>query len=115
MRVMRGAALAVVMAVAAGAVAGCAIERAQVAHDAQSKMIGLSKEQVLSCMGVPAARAAEGATEVWSYNSGNDHTTIAGFGQSVTNASAAGGRGFASGPPLLPVVASAYRAGGTAP
>ena len=47
--------------------------------------------------GPPAAKAAEGATEVWSYNSGNDHTTIAGFGQSVTNASATGGRGYASG------------------
>ena len=28
-------------------------------------MVGLSKEQVLSCMGAPASKAAEGATEVW--------------------------------------------------
>ncbi len=54
-------------------IAGCsaARERAIVAQDAQTKMVGLSKEQVLSCMGVPAAKAAEGQTEVWTYNSGN--------------------------------------------
>ena len=32
-------------------VAGCAVQRAQVAQDAQGKMIGLTKEQVLACMG----------------------------------------------------------------
>jgi hypothetical protein len=37
---------------------------------------GLSKEQVLGCIGPPARKAAEGQTEVWSYNSG-DGTTIA--------------------------------------
>jgi hypothetical protein len=82
---------------AAVSIAGCAIARAQVAQDAQSRMVGLTNEQVLACMGVPAAKAAEGSTEVWSYNSGNDHTQTAVFGQSTTNASAAGGRGFASG------------------
>jgi len=39
-------------------------------------MVGLSKEQLLVCMGLPASKAAEGQTEVWSYNSG-DGTTIA--------------------------------------
>lgn len=34
-------------------------------------MVGLSKEQVLACMGPPMNKAAEGATEVWSYESGN--------------------------------------------
>lgn len=80
------------LAVAAGGLTGCAIERAQLAHDAQSRMVGLTKEQVLSCMGVPAAKAAEGATEVRSYNSGNDHTQTATFGQSTTNASLYGNR-----------------------
>ena len=94
---MRKVTVSLVLAIAAAGLAGCAIERAQVAHDAQSRMVGLTKEQLLACMGPPAAKAAEGATEVWSYNSGNDHTTIAGFGQSVTNASATGGRGYASG------------------
>ena len=85
------------LAVAAGGLTGCAIERAQLAHDAQSRMVGLTKEQVLSCMGVPAAKAAEGATEVRSYNSGNDHTQTATFGQSTTNASLYGNRQFATG------------------
>jgi outer membrane protein assembly factor BamE (lipoprotein component of BamABCDE complex) len=55
----------------------CAIQRAQIANDAQSKMIGLTKEQVLACMGPPTSRATEGATEVWSYPSGNNHTAVA--------------------------------------
>ena len=54
--------------------AGCAIQRAQTAQDARIQMVGLSKEQVLTCMGVPASKAAEGATEVWGYNSGNGMT-----------------------------------------
>jgi hypothetical protein len=60
-------------------------------------MVGLTKEQVLTCMGPPATKAAEGATEVWSYNSGNDHTQVATFGQSTTTASLYGNRNFAAG------------------
>jgi outer membrane protein assembly factor BamE (lipoprotein component of BamABCDE complex) len=52
-------------------VAGCAAEREQIANYAQNKMVGLTKEQVLACMGTPASKATEGATEVWSYPSGN--------------------------------------------
>ena len=37
-------------------------------------MIGMPKERVLACMGAPANKAAEGATEVWGYNSGNGMT-----------------------------------------
>jgi hypothetical protein len=29
-------------------------QRAEIAHEAQDKMIGLPKEQVLACMGIPA-------------------------------------------------------------
>jgi hypothetical protein len=47
--------------------AGCAIQRAVVAQQAQGDMVGLSKEQVLACMGPPMNKAAEGATEAWSY------------------------------------------------
>jgi hypothetical protein len=61
----------VVLCVALG---GCAIQRAQVAQDARAQMVGLSKEQVLTCMGPPANKAAEGTTEVWSYASGNGMT-----------------------------------------
>ena len=74
-------------------VASCAVMRAKEANDAQVTMVGLSKEQILACMGVPAAKAVEGATEVWSYNSGNGQTV--GFGSS--SASVSGGRGYASG------------------
>jgi outer membrane protein assembly factor BamE (lipoprotein component of BamABCDE complex) len=56
---------------------GCAFERAKVAADAQYQMVGLSKEQVLACMGPPATKAAEGTTEVWSYPSGNGETDTA--------------------------------------
>lgn len=34
-------------------------------------MVGMTKENVLTCMGPPGSKAAEGATEVWSYESGN--------------------------------------------
>jgi hypothetical protein len=58
---------------------GCAIQRAQTAQDARVQMVGMSKEQVLTCMGAPVSRAAEGQTEVWAYDSGN--------GMTVTDAS----------------------------
>ena len=47
----------------------------------------MSKEQVLICMGPPASKAAEGQTEVWSYNSGNGMTVASG---SVSNGSFSG-------------------------
>ena len=58
----------------------CAIQRAQVANEAQDRMVGMTKEQILSCMGPPMAKAAEGATEVWSYTSGNNRTDVSTFG-----------------------------------
>jgi glucose/arabinose dehydrogenase len=61
-------------ALLAAGVGACAFQRAQMANDAQGKMIGLTKEQVLACMGPPINKAAEGATEVWSYGSGNNQT-----------------------------------------
>ena len=57
-------------------VADCAADRAQIANYAQNKMVGLTKEQVLACMGSPASKATEGATEVWSYPSGNCTTNV---------------------------------------
>jgi hypothetical protein len=63
--------------VAIGAtLAGCAIQRAQIAQDARAQMVGLSKEQVLACMGAPANKATEGTTEVWGFNSGNGMTVV---------------------------------------
>jgi hypothetical protein len=63
------------MVVVVPLVGGCAIQRAVVANQAQDKMIGLSKEEVLACMGPPANKMAEAATEVWSYGSGDGRTT----------------------------------------
>jgi hypothetical protein len=51
-------------------IAGCAIQRAQTAQDAQLQMIGMPSEEVLACMGPPENRDAEGGTEVWRYSSG---------------------------------------------
>jgi hypothetical protein len=61
MRSMKVAALCLVLS-------GCAIERSIVAQQAQGDMVGMSKEQILECMGPPMNKAAEGATEAWSYS-----------------------------------------------
>ena len=58
-------------------------------------MVGMPKEQVLACMGPPAGKQAEGSTEVWSYNTGNDETQVSTF--STANASVSGTRNFATG------------------
>ena len=81
-------------------VSGCAAQRAAVAQDAQSKMVGMTKEQVLSCMGAPANKASEGQTEVWTYKSGNGATTVSSFSTANAmvsgTANAATGSGFGS-------------------
>ncbi|TSD88910.1 hypothetical protein FFK22_009305 [Mycobacterium sp. KBS0706] len=68
-------------------VASCSIQRAETASTAQKQMVGMSRERVLACMGVPAARLAEGSTEVWTYGSGGRTDTFA-AGTSTTTASA---------------------------
>ena len=78
-------------------VAACSIQRAQVAGEARTKMVGMTKEQVLACMGPPANKASEGNTEVWAYNSGNGRTQVATFGQGLTHASAYGTPNYVSG------------------
>jgi len=66
--------LTLVLFAAAASLAGCAFQRAQIAQDARTTMIGITKEQTLACMGPPQNKATEGATEVWSYQSGNGLT-----------------------------------------
>jgi hypothetical protein len=39
-------------------------------------MVGMSKEQVLAGKGAPPQRASAGQTEVWSYPSGGDMSTV---------------------------------------
>lgn len=68
--------------------AGCSIQRAAVANQAQENMVGFTKEQVLGCMGPPAARAVEGATEVWSYGSSDGRTTTVASGVAQADATA---------------------------
>lgn len=48
---------------------GCVFQRAQTAADAKKQMVGMTKEQVLACMGSPRQKAQADATEVWSYHS----------------------------------------------
>ncbi len=50
---------------------GCmgSLSRDDTAAKAKIQMVGLSKEDVLACMGIPKKKAAEGTTEVWSYPS----------------------------------------------
>ncbi|MFX1767714.1 MULTISPECIES: hypothetical protein [Paraburkholderia] len=69
---------------------GCVFERAQTAEAAKSQMIGLSKGDVLACMGVPQAKVAEGNVEVWSYRSGNGRTDTFNNAYSNTMGSAVG-------------------------
>jgi hypothetical protein len=38
---------------------------------AQQRMIGLSRQHVRACMGAPDHRARIGATDIWTYRSGN--------------------------------------------
>ena len=53
--------------------AGCALQRSQVAQEARASMVGMTKEQVFTCMGPAPTKASEGATEIWSYPSGNGY------------------------------------------
>ena len=44
--------------------AACEVQRTRLATDAQTLMVGRTKEQVLACMGPPAGKATEGAAEM---------------------------------------------------
>jgi hypothetical protein len=52
---------------------GCAYQRAEEAQEAKGKLVGMNKEQVFTCMGIPKKKAKEGETEIWSYKSGNGY------------------------------------------
>lgn len=67
-------ALPTIAAVSILTLTACSIQRAQEASEAQASMVGMPKEQVLQCMGSPANSTIAGATEVWTYNSGNGWT-----------------------------------------
>lgn len=74
-------AITIIGALVAGS---CTIQRSQTAATAKKSMIGLSKEQVLACMGSPARTTVVGSTEVWRYGSGGSHSTGFGTGSSYS-------------------------------
>ena len=64
------------LSIACSALAACAFQRMQTAEVAQSRLVGMSKERILSCMGPPLHKAVEGQSEVWSYVSEIDRTRV---------------------------------------
>jgi hypothetical protein len=86
-----------IFALALWVLSGCSLQRASEAQHAQSQMVGMTKEQVLQCMGPPAQQSAEGQTEVWSYASGNGRTDVRAFGNSTTSGSVIATGNYASG------------------
>jgi hypothetical protein len=67
---------ALALGCAAILLAGCAVtKRVEDAENAQPKMVGLSEERLVACMGTPANKAVEGNREVWSYHSENGYVT----------------------------------------
>jgi len=66
------------------AISSCAGQRANIASQAKTLLIGKTKEQVLACMGAPPQRANAGETEVWSYPSGGDTITLGLVGSSYS-------------------------------
>ena len=48
----------------------CAVNRAMDASQAKTDLIGMSKDQILSCMGAPVREKGTESVEVWSYDSG---------------------------------------------
>ncbi len=70
----QGLCVYVFLLLGAFSLAGCAMQRAQDAGDAQRAMAGMTKEQVFACMGLPKRKGTEGSTEIWSYKSGNSRT-----------------------------------------
>ncbi|MFA5040872.1 MAG: hypothetical protein WC464_04480 [Bdellovibrionales bacterium] len=63
---------------AAALLTGCVggtFHRDDIAAKAKTRMIGMAKEDVLTCMGIPKKKMAEGATEVWSYHSTDGYST----------------------------------------
>jgi outer membrane protein assembly factor BamE (lipoprotein component of BamABCDE complex) len=63
-------------------ISACSLQRAEEAQVAQSRLVGMSAERVLACMGPPLNKATLGQTEVWSYGSGNNRTAVS-YGNGV--------------------------------
>jgi hypothetical protein len=73
----------VIILLCCAVLSACFRHRAELSQDAQSYMAGMSKEEVLRCMGTPTQKATEGPTEVWSFDSGNGGLGMRGCSVSV--------------------------------
>ncbi|HEY1933640.1 MAG TPA: hypothetical protein VGG99_16630 [Acetobacteraceae bacterium] len=61
------------------ALAACAIKDAHIAHDAQSRLIGMSEVSLESCLGVPDQHSTFGDTDILTYyanSTSNDSYSI---------------------------------------
>lgn len=51
----------------------CALQRSQEAEDAKTVLVGMTKKQIFSCMGLPKRKGKQEDLEIWSYNSDNGY------------------------------------------
>ena len=70
---------------AVGSLSGCAIANADMANKTRLSMVGMSKETLVSCMGIPSSSGVVGNLEVWKYHSGGGSVSS---GSSYGNATA---------------------------
>jgi outer membrane protein assembly factor BamE (lipoprotein component of BamABCDE complex) len=68
------------------------LQRDEDAAAAKTRMIGMTREEVLACMGPPRAKSSEDSTQVWSYFSSDRQSSATGntfrpTGYSYTNIS----------------------------
>lgn len=77
---------ALCLAIALMLLGACAMQRAKDSEAAQAHMVGMSGEQVFSCMGIPLRKATHGALEVWQFKSGNESTEKTKTGTKLTGA-----------------------------
>jgi hypothetical protein len=61
---------------------GCAIHRAHVAHEAETKLIGISEEALLRCAGAPAQEKHSGSLSFLTYHGGGDGVALGALGSS---------------------------------
>jgi len=67
---------------------GCGLVHSAQVHDQINAMNGLSKEQVLGCMGSPSSKSSEDTVDVWTYSN---------FGPVTTNVAVSGNQYSAHG------------------
>lgn len=65
-----------------GSLSGCVFHRARVAHEAESKLLGLSEEELLQCAGAPAQEKRSGSLSFLTYHGGGDGVAVGEFGRS---------------------------------